>query len=140
MVPKNQRHIFKPFPPPSEKRSNLYLHLLDQFPFTAVSIGTRPDCITPQALDFLYRTNRHIEVWVELGVQTIHDATLERVNRGHNWASSERAIELLHQANISIALHAILGLPGETSTDFFANRQPFCSTAHTSRKNPQSSY
>ena len=108
-----------------EAQQPLYLHLLDQFPFTAVSIGTRPDCITPQALDFLIELNRHIQVWVELGVQTIHDTTLERVNRGHNWASSERAIELLHQANISIALHAILGLPGETATDFKATADRF---------------
>jgi radical SAM protein (TIGR01212 family) len=108
-----------------EAQQPLYLNLLDQFPFTAVSIGTRPDCITPQALDFLIELNRHIEVWVELGVQTIHDTTLERVNRGHDWASSEQAIELLHQANIPIALHAILGLPGETATDFQATADRF---------------
>lgn len=103
----------------------LYLNLLDQFPFTAVSIGTRPDCITPQAIDFLTELNQHIEVWVELGVQTIHDSTLERINRGHDWASSEQAINALHNANIPIALHAILGLPGETSTHFQATANRF---------------
>ena len=50
-----------------EAQQPLYLKLLDAFDFSAVSIGTRPDCITPQALDFLTELNEHIEVWVELG-------------------------------------------------------------------------
>ncbi len=96
----------------------MYLDLLDSFAFAAVSIGTRPDCLTPQAYDFLVELNKHIEVWVELGVQTVHDRTLERVNRGHDWASSEQAIRKLHDLGIKVAVHAILGLPGETAVDF----------------------
>ncbi|MDF7825759.1 TIGR01212 family radical SAM protein [Pontiellaceae bacterium B12227] len=96
----------------------MYLDLLDSFDFTAVSIGTRPDCLTPQAYDFLVELNKHIEVWVELGVQTVHDRTLERVNRGHDWSSSEEAIKKLHALGIKVAVHAILGLPGETAEDF----------------------
>ena len=96
----------------------MYLDLLDSFDFTAVSIGTRPDCLTPQAYDFLAELNKHIEVWVELGVQTVHDRTLERVNRGHDWASSEAAIKKLHALGLKVAVHAILGLPGETADDF----------------------
>ncbi len=101
-----------------ERQQPMYLDLLDAFAFTAVSIGTRPDCLTPQAYDFLLELNKHIEVWVELGVQTVHDRTLERVNRGHDWASSERAIRRLHELGIKVAVHAILGLPGETADDF----------------------
>jgi len=101
-----------------ESQQPMYLELLDSFNFTAVSIGTRPDCLTPQAYDFLVELNKHIEVWVELGVQTIHDRTLERVNRGHDWASSEEAINKLHNLGIKVAVHAILGLPGETAKDF----------------------
>jgi len=100
------------------RQQPMYLDLLDAFDFTAVSIGTRPDCLTPQAYDFLVELNKHIEVWVELGVQTVHDHTLERVNRGHDWASSERAIKKLHALGIKVAVHAILGLPGETGEDF----------------------
>jgi len=96
----------------------MYLDLLDAFDFTAVSIGTRPDCLTPQAYDFLVELNKHIEVWVELGVQTVHDRTLERINRGHDWASGEQAIQKLHELGIKVAVHAILGLPGETGADF----------------------
>lgn len=101
-----------------ESQQPMYLDLLDSFDFTAVSIGTRPDCLTAQAYDFLVELNKHIEVWVELGVQTIHDRTLERVNRGHDWASSEAAINKLHELGIKVAVHAILGLPGETAEDF----------------------
>jgi radical SAM protein (TIGR01212 family) len=101
-----------------EKQQPMYLDLLDAFDFTAVSIGTRPDCLTPQAYDFLSELNKHIEVWVELGVQTVHDRTLERINRGHDWASSETAIKKLHELGIKVAVHTILGLPGETAEDF----------------------
>ncbi|WP_372846622.1 TIGR01212 family radical SAM protein [Pontiella sp.] len=101
-----------------EKQQPLYLDLLDAFDFTAVSIGTRPDCLTPQAYGFLVELNQHIEVWVELGVQTVHDRTLERINRGHDWAASKAAIEHLHERGIKVAIHVILGLPGETAADF----------------------
>ncbi len=101
-----------------ENQQPLYLDLLNAFDFAAVSIGTRPDCLTPQAYEFLVELNHHIEVWVELGVQTVHDRTLERINRGHDWAASERAIKRLHELGISVAVHVILGLPGETGQDF----------------------
>ncbi|MCF7818661.1 MAG: TIGR01212 family radical SAM protein, partial [Kiritimatiellales bacterium] len=101
-----------------ESQQPMYLDLLDSFDFTAVSIGTRPDCLTPQAYDFLVELNKHIEVWVELGVQTVHDRTLERINRGHDWASSERAIQKLHELGLKVTVHVILGLPGETAEDF----------------------
>lgn len=101
-----------------ENQQPMYLDLLDAFDFSAVSIGTRPDCLTPQAYDFLAELNKHIEVWVELGVQTVHDRTLERVNRGHDWATSERAILKLHALGLKVAVHVILGLPGETAEDF----------------------
>jgi radical SAM protein (TIGR01212 family) len=110
-----------------EKQQPMYLELLDAFDFAAVSIGTRPDCLTPQAYAFLTELNKHIEVWVELGVQTIHDRTLERVNRGHDWASSEEAISRLHKLGIKVAVHAILGLPGETAEDFQATADAFAS-------------
>lgn len=110
-----------------ESQQPLYLDLLDSFDFTAVSIGTRPDCLTPQAYDFLVELNKHIEVWVELGVQTVHDRTLERVNRGHDWNSSEVAIKKLHDLGIKVAVHAILGLPGETAEDFQQTADTFAS-------------
>jgi radical SAM protein (TIGR01212 family) len=100
------------------ERRQQYLDLLNAYGFSAVSIGTRPDCLTDEAYDFLVELNPQIETWVELGVQTVHDRTLERINRGHDWASSERAIKRLHDLGIKVAVHVILGLPGETTGDF----------------------
>ena len=101
-----------------KEQQQKYRDLLDTFDFTAVSIGTRPDCLAPQAYGFLAELNQQIEVWVELGVQTVHNRTLERINRGHDWAASERAIKRLHELGINVAVHVILGLPGETTADF----------------------
>ena len=110
-----------------ESQQNLYLDLINEFSFSAVSIGTRPDCITPQAIKFLSELNKEIEVWVELGVQTIHDKTLNRINRGHNWQSSLNAIKSLNENNIPIALHAIIGLPGENKEHYIATARAFSS-------------
>jgi radical SAM protein (TIGR01212 family) len=95
-----------------------YLDLLNAFDFAAASIGTRPDCLTPEAYGFLAKLNQRIETWVELGVQTVHDQTLERINRGHDWAAGKTAITRLHELGIKVAVHVILGLPGETAEDF----------------------
>ena len=100
------------------KQQTQYLDLLKTFNFTAVSIGTRPDCLVPEAYKFLIKLNQQIETWVELGVQTIHDTTLKRINRGHGWAESENAIKQLHEQGIKVAVHVILGLPGESAKDF----------------------
>ena len=110
-----------------ESQQSLYLDLINEFSFSAVSIGTRPDCITPQAIKFLSKLNEKIEVWVELGVQTIHDETLQRINRGHNWQSSLNAIRSLNEINIPIALHAIIGLPGEKKAHYNATANAFSS-------------
>ncbi|MBT8042807.1 MAG: TIGR01212 family radical SAM protein [Pontiella sp.] len=96
----------------------MYRELLEAFDFAAVSFGTRPDDLTPQAYEFLAELNRNIEVWVELGVQTVHERTLKRVNRGHGWAICVKAINRLHELGIKVAVHAILGLPGETADHF----------------------
>ena len=81
--------------------------------FDAISIGTRPDCLSESTLDFLSSWAETTDVWVELGIQTVHDATLRRINRGHDYAATERAVAALHARGIPIAAHVILGLPGE---------------------------
>ena len=83
----------------------------------AIAFGTRPDCLAPHILDYLTELNKHIDVWIELGVQTCQNQTLQRINRGHNWQSSKEAIEKINQAGLSTAVHLILGLPGESVED-----------------------
>jgi radical SAM protein (TIGR01212 family) len=89
-------------------------------PFDAVSIGTRPDCLPDAALDVLADLRRRLDVWVELGVQTVHDATLARINRGHDWAASRDAVLRAAARGLRVAAHLIVGLPGEGTEHFAA--------------------
>jgi radical SAM protein (TIGR01212 family) len=86
--------------------------------FEAMLFGTRPDCLPDRVITYLRELSRKIDVWVELGVQTIHDRTLRRINRGHDYQASCDAIMRLHEAGIPVAVHLIIGLPGETMEDF----------------------
>ncbi|MFO7822026.1 MAG: TIGR01212 family radical SAM protein [Lentisphaeria bacterium] len=81
--------------------------------FRGFIFGTRPDCLAPPLLDFLENLKAEGDVWVELGVQTAHDSTLQLINRGHDVACSERAVSALAEHGINVAAHVILGLPGE---------------------------
>lgn len=103
---------------PESRQRELYLRLLKAFPFVAVSIGTRPDCLPEATLDLLCDLRQRLDVWVELGIQTVHDATLRRIRRGHDWAAGRGAILRLQERGIGTAVHVILGLPGETPEHF----------------------
>lgn len=102
---------------PDEVRA-LLEHVLETYPFKALAIGTRPDCLPAAMLDVLQAIGRRTDLWVELGVQTVHDDTLRHIRRGHDWAGSKAAIEALHARSIAVAVHVILGLPGETADHF----------------------
>jgi len=99
-------------------QQKLILHCLTEYKFEAVSIGTRPDCLPEAALQFLETLKEKVEVWVELGVQTASDETLKRINRGHDWACSKKAILALAGRGIHAAPHVIIGLPDESSNDW----------------------
>ncbi|NQU39155.1 MAG: TIGR01212 family radical SAM protein [Lentisphaerae bacterium] len=95
-----------------------YQRVLDCYPFESLTIGTRPDCLPESTLELLSAFRREVDVIVELGVQTIHDATLDRIRRGHQWAESRAAIDALTARGIRVIAHVILGLPGETPEHF----------------------
>ena len=80
----------------------------------AVSIGTRPDCLGPEVLDLLEELNRIKPVWIELGLQTIHEQTAEYIRRGYPLSCFEEAVKFLHQRGLEVIVHTILGLPGES--------------------------
>ncbi|MGR3294308.1 MAG: TIGR01212 family radical SAM protein [Candidatus Scalindua sp.] len=83
-----------------------------------LSIGTRPDCITDEILDLIYSYTKKYHVWIEYGLQSIHDRTLRLVNRGHDYNSFEDAvIRTKNRGGIKICVHVILGLPGEDRND-----------------------
>lgn len=79
-----------------------------------LSIGTRPDCLPPGVLELLARLrDRGLEVWLELGLQSVFDETLRRVNRGHGAEVWYRAVRDAHALGLNVCTHLILGLPGE---------------------------
>lgn len=83
----------------------------------AVSIGTRPDCLSEKMVNGLAELNREKPVWVELGLQTIHEKTAERINRGYTLDIFDQAYGRLKEAGLAVIVHVILGLPGESRED-----------------------
>lgn len=86
-----------------------------------LSVGTRPDCLPEEILDMLERLNRIKPVWVELGLQTIHERSAEYIRRGYELPVYDAAVRELHKRGISVVTHLILGLPGETHEDMKAS-------------------
>ncbi len=83
----------------------------------ALSIGTRPDCLSDEWIERLAGLNKIKPVWVELGLQTINDATAERINRGYKLKTFEDTYKRLKNAGITVITHVIVGLPGEDDND-----------------------
>lgn len=79
-----------------------------------LSIATRPDCLPPETVSLLSRLSRIKPVWIELGLQTIHETTAERIRRGYSLPVFEEAYRALKACSIPVIAHTIIGLPGET--------------------------
>ncbi|WP_308228423.1 TIGR01212 family radical SAM protein [uncultured Prevotella sp.] len=82
-----------------------------------IVIGTRPDCVSDEILNYLESLNLQTFMIVEYGIESVSDDTLRRVNRGHNFECSRRAIIETHNRGILTGAHIILGLPGESAED-----------------------
>ena len=80
----------------------------------AISIGTRPDCLPPEILKMLNELNKIKPVFVELGLQTIHESTAQFLRRGYPLPVYEQAVSDLHEIGLNVVTHIILGLPYET--------------------------
>ena len=79
-----------------------------------LAIGTRPDCVDEKKLTLIASYTGKYLVWIEYGLQSVHDKTLARINRGHDFAAFERAVAMTRNRGINVCAHVILGLPGET--------------------------
>ena len=101
---------------PVEKLKSLYDEAISHPEVVGLSIGTRPDCVDEEKIRLInsYTENHH--VWVEYGLQSIHNKTLKLINRGHSSEDFIKAYELTRKfgKDIKICVHVILGLPGET--------------------------
>lgn len=102
---------------PIEYLERLFTEAIMEPEVVALSIGTRPDCLGDEVVELLARLNQEKPVWVELGLQTIHEETAKYIRRGYALQVYEDAVKRLKQAGITVITHVILGLPGESRED-----------------------
>ena len=98
---------------PLEELKRKYEEALAVDDVVGLVIGTRPDCVSDEALDYLQQLNQHTFLIVEYGIESANDNTLRRINRGHTFDCSRQAIIKAHKRGIITCGHIILGLPGE---------------------------
>jgi hypothetical protein len=99
---------------PLDTLKALYEKALSFDNVVGLSIGTRTDSITEETLDYLQKLSKEKEIWVEYGIQSIYDETLEKINRGHNFANIKEWIIKTKQRDLNVCGHMIFGLPAET--------------------------
>ena len=99
---------------PLERLRECYDEALAHPDIAGIVVGTRPDCIDEEKLDYFAELAKRKYVIIEYGVESCYDATLKRINRGHDFATAERAIKLTAERGIHCGAHFILGLPGES--------------------------
>ncbi len=97
----------------TEKLISLYDEALNHPAVTGVVIGTRPDCVSTELLDRLAVMARDYFIMIEYGIESVHDETLKRINRGHDYASAEKAVLETSARGLNVGAHLIFGLPGE---------------------------
>ena len=95
----------------------LYTEAIERDDVVILSLGTRPDCLGADVIAMLKRLNKIKPVWVELGLQTVHDRTAARLNRGYPLSAFAEGYRALKAAGITVIVHVIFSLPGETRED-----------------------
>ena len=101
----------------------LYAEALREPSVAGISIATRPDCISEDIVTMLVNLRSDFPdkfVWIELGLQTIHEKTADFIRRGYPLSTYDSCVKLLINAQIPVVTHVILGLPGETETDMLS--------------------
>lgn len=94
-----------------------FLEAMEDEEVVAISIATRPDCLQEEILDMLSGLNTIKPVWVELGLQSIHQESAKYIRRGYSLAVYDKAVRDLHAIGVEVITHVIIGLPGETKED-----------------------
>nr|WP_027871056.1 TIGR01212 family radical SAM protein [[Eubacterium] cellulosolvens] len=98
----------------TERLRGIFSGAVDREEIAGLSIGTRPDCLEDDKVEMLRELNARKPVWVELGLQTIHQETAERIHRGYRLEVFEDTYQRLKEAGLTVIVHVILGLPGES--------------------------
>ena len=106
-----------------KRLSKLYEETIQRDDIVILSLGTRPDCLDEEVMEMLRNLNRIKPVWVELGLQTIHDKTAKRINRQYSLSVFEEAYRKLKAEGITVSVHVIFGLPGESREEMLKTIQ-----------------
>ena len=113
---------------PYERLKSLYSEAISHPDIVALSVATRPDCLPDETVELLAEQNRIKPVWVELGLQTIHEKTAKYIRRGYDLSVYNDAVKKLKKAGIEVITHMIIGLPGESVEDMLATVKYICDT------------
>lgn len=108
------------------KLKSLYTEAINHPDIVALSIGTRPDCLGDDVLELLDEMNKIKPVFVELGLQTIHENTAQYIRRGYPLEVYDKAVDDLHKIGINVVTHLIIGLPGESEQDILQSVEYVC--------------
>ena len=108
---------------PLEHLKDLYAQALAHPKVRGIAIGTRPDCIDEEKLDWLQEMAREKIVIVEYGIESCYDKTLKRINRGHDFATAVKAVEATAARGLHQGAHFIFGLPGESREELMGMAQ-----------------
>ena len=111
---------------PVERLRELYTEAISQPDIAALSIGTRPDCLGENVLALLDEMNKRVPVFVELGLQTIHEDTARYIRRGYDMSVYDKAVADLHKIGVNVVTHLIIGLPGESKEDMLRSVEYVC--------------
>lgn len=111
---------------PVERLRELYTEAINHPDVVALSIGTRPDCLGNDILSLLDELNKIKPIFVELGLQTIHEDTAQYIRRGYPLSVFDKAVDDLHQIGINVVTHLIIGLPNESKNDMLESVRYIC--------------
>lgn len=111
---------------PVEQLRKQYYQALEKENVVGIVIATRPDCLGDDVLELLNEINQKHFLWVEMGLQTIHEDTASLINRCYTLDVYDKAVENLNRLNIKYVTHLILGLPGETREDMINSVKYVC--------------
>lgn len=111
---------------PVEELKSKFYEAINNKCIVALSIATRPDCLSKEVLDLLDELNKIKPVFVELGLQTIHEKSAKYIRRGYELSVYDEAVKNLKKININIVTHIIIGLPNETKEDILESVKYVC--------------
>jgi uncharacterized protein len=117
---------------PVERLKTVFEEALAHPKVVGVAVGTRPDCVSDEILDLLAELSNRTYLVVEYGLQSIHNRSLDWMNRGHHYDAFLDAYQRSHKRNLLVGVHVILGLPGESREDILATaRELACKNIHS---------